>query len=139
MDSKLKGLIQHFMLTTGEKRKLSIARLIFLVYLADWKSSLECGHQITDLKWNGFMELTDQEFSFFKNLIETGLETNNADALDDDQKAIADSLSEVALLPWVEFEKVVQSTYPLFKYSDAQVLDLPALAQEYSRKGQLAS
>ena len=48
---KLKNIIAYFCTNYPYQKELSKARLVKMLYLADWKNSIENGRQLTDTKW----------------------------------------------------------------------------------------
>lgn len=51
MSNKLKDIIIYFCKHYPYPQELTIRKMERLIYLADWKSVLKCGKQITDIQW----------------------------------------------------------------------------------------
>ena len=49
--NKLNELIKYILATYPKMEELSKPRLVKLIYLIDWKYSIEFGKQYTDIKW----------------------------------------------------------------------------------------
>lgn len=130
---------------------LSKARLTKLVYLADWKSCIERGTQLSDIKWifNHFGPYVDDiealalSEPFFnvtrtynaygekKDLISIKTEFS-FDSLNNEDKHILNNIIESTRdLNWDEFIRLVYSTYPVMVSARKDILDLPKLALLY--------
>ena len=134
-------------------RELSKARVVKLLYLIDWRSSILYNTQITKTKWlfnhygpyvTSIIDLIkdDGRFELYwvvnyygepKELIK--LKDYNYEIegkLDERTKKIIDFVIEkTSPLSWTDFINLVYDTYPVrssIKYSH---LDLPKLAREY--------
>lgn len=132
---------------------LSKARLTKLIYLADWKMSLEGGHQITGISWlfdrfgpyvNDVVEAARSDPRFDVELTETYY-GNKKEVIHlvgdfsflvspDEEKALKFAIESTKDLGWDSFIKLVYSTYPIVARSRYDKLDLPALAAEYKSK-----
>lgn len=140
-------LCQHY----PHKNELSKARLTKMVYLADWRSAILYGRQITDINWrfNYYGPYVDDvvnvarvdpdfniiqdtnQFGDWKELIRV---TNDAQRpiLKKSEQAVLDHVIEVtAPKYWNDFIQLVYSTYPIVTQPRFAKLDLVALAQEY--------
>jgi hypothetical protein len=133
--------------------KLSKARLVKMLYLADWKNCLIEQKQITDVKWyyNHFgpyvMELQTkiENSRYFKiesimeNEVHKDFITSNVieigkvfEKINPKEKEILNFVIEnTKNLNWKDFIKLVYSTYPIMKQPRYTYLDLPSLAIEY--------
>ena len=47
----LENIVSYLIAHHPDKQTLSADKLKLLIYLADWKSSLKHGHQLTDIVW----------------------------------------------------------------------------------------
>lgn len=141
--------------------QLSNARLTKMVYLADWKSAIERGEQLTDLSW---------EFSYYGPYVpdvvrlarsDDGFEVEEgknqlgerrelvrrAPGAVEDEKYASLSPEDKGLLEFVigsvedksftEFIKLVYSTYPIVTQERHSELDLVRLAREYAEAAPL--
>lgn len=132
------------------------ARLVKLVYLADWKSAIETGHQITEIKWfynhygpyvKEVIDLIDNNPNFVsRNYINNfGKRAEKIDLRDqisydfsssilsEQDRQIIDYISDITKnMGYSEFLRLVYSTYPIIKSEKYNFLDLVKLANEYS-------
>jgi hypothetical protein len=151
----LRSVMAYYIKTYPHKSELSKARLTKMVYLADWKSALDRGRQLTDIKWkfNHYGPYVDdvhnlaledrafrvqQEQTMYGNprgrieLVDDNLEVN----LSDDEKAILDHvISETKKLGFDGFIKLVYSTFPVISGTKGRDLDLLAAAHTYRTLG----
>ena len=123
-----------------------------MVYLADWKNTLECGKQITNINWyfdnygpfvrdvetkakandNLFSIMFDANiygqakkiFKLKNNNILTNLDEN-------ERRSIASVVEETWKLYWKDFIKLVYSTHPVASSDRYTYLDLVSKAKEY--------
>ena len=134
MDSRIKEVVNYLSFQRIDNtpvRKLSIARVIYMVYLSDWKSALEQGRQLTSIKWNGLLEVPADQYEIIKETIKEDEKLKEFVTLSETDKKILDHVIEsVADLSWFKVQEIANSTYPLFKYTDNQKLDLLQLAKE---------
>lgn len=134
------------------KNDLSKSRLTKLIYLADWKMSLDTGTQITPTRWyfNHFgpyvadienLARTDDAFLIEQSANYYGrqkeivrLRTQFVPTLSPVEMAAADfAIEKTKNLGWDSFIKLVYSTYPVLTESKYEFLDLPKLAKEYKK------
>lgn len=133
------------------KHELSNARLTKMVYLADWKSAVERGCQLTNIRW-----VFDQYGPYVPDVLRTAADdeafeitvsrTVNGDpkrviavredadyaSLDHEDRAILDFvIASTAPKYWADFIRLVYSTYPIVTQPRGSHLDLAALAHEY--------
>lgn len=130
--------------------ELSKARLVKLVYLADWKSSIQNGKQLSNIKWfyNHYGPYVDDVIDVLKNdpnfEIESKLNFYNQPKylikiikniepkLQEESRLILDFvIDNTKHLYWNEFISLVYSTYPIIKEEKFNYLDLVKLAKEY--------
>jgi hypothetical protein len=132
--------------------ELSKARVVKMIYLADWKSAIEYGEQITTINWyyNHFgpyvQDIVDEikqdgrfETTWISNMFGEPKELiklkENADisvVLDERIKRTLNFVIEKThLLYWSDFISLVYSTYPIVKLPKYSSLDLIELAKEY--------
>lgn len=131
--------------------QLSNARVTKMVYLADWRSAIKRGKQVTDISW-----VFDHYGPFVYDILDTAREdpafevraTRNAygapkdllrvahdasyPSLEQDEKDILDFvIDSTADKNWGEFIHLVYSTYPILAQERYARLDLEDLAKEY--------
>jgi hypothetical protein len=142
----LKYTFSHYL-----KDDLTLSQLIKLIYLADWKASLDRGRTITDIKWqivNGepkmdkaslkqtieFFEATlkgEKVVSFFQSFYEGIKKTK----LTQYEKSILDFVIEKARTKSSEkFSQLVHSTFPSLTLDESDEVDLPKLATIYTKE-----
>jgi hypothetical protein len=134
------------------KHELSKARLAKLIYLADWKSAIEHGEQMTDIVWfynyyGPYVESIAEEaegdpafkvrgthnlYGDPKELVEL-VRSREYSSLTEDDKRILDSvIASTARMNWNEFIRLVYSTYPMVTQDRFSNLDLVELACRYA-------
>lgn len=133
---------------------LSNAKLTKILYLADWKSALSEGTQITPIEWkfnhygpfvSDVIDVANANSAFtvstdwtpfgnrrtligFKGPPPAGLSKRHAEIL-------LEIIGKVAPLSFDAFLKLVYSTYPVVVSDRGTVLELPKLATEYQSSG----
>ncbi|PBI87609.1 hypothetical protein BKP42_61730 [Rhodococcus erythropolis] len=152
--SKLGDVLVYFCDKYPHKSELSKARLTKMVYLADWRSSIDHGVQITDLRWvfnhygpyvveviseaerNPRLETADTQnfFGSSKTIVRRKVGTAPQTTLTDDERAVLNTVIRATeKLNYQDFIQLVYSTYPVVTQKRYQELDLPALAEIYNR------
>jgi hypothetical protein len=141
--------------------ELSISRLVKLVFLADWKSSIINDRQITNIKWSKRSrgpygievaesistdklhfnilfnddyinhDLNISNLDFLISPIKNEEPKSDFDLLDEDKKILDDVLSATAEFNWQELSIFVDSLFPMIKTSLNQSIDLKELSEEY--------
>ena len=146
-------IIKYLYLNYPYKNELSKARVVKMVYLADWKSALLHQQQLTGIQWyfNHYGPYVSDVIDAIKNNPDftISIQTNiygeskelirindkySAPILSDEVKSILDFVIEkTAPLSWEEFIQLVYSTYPIVtqaKYSDLDLVNLAMLYKE---------
>lgn len=152
MKNVISNIVKYLLKVYPHKSDLSASRLTKMIYLMDWKSSIDYGRQITDAKWHfnhygpyvdDFVRLAkDDKDIFLENTVtyyggkkqlfrlSKGHEVNIA--LTDEQKKIADFvIGATKQKNYEDFIQLIYSTFPIIandRYSD---LNLVELAQRY--------
>ncbi len=157
--AELSDVLVYFCLRYPNKSELSKARLTKMVYLADWKSAIDHGRQLTDIRWqfNYYGPYVDDVIRIAKSdqrLLVT--QTTNSYGEPKEVIAVQDGVSEPPLQTedkaildfvidgtapksWSDFISLVYSTYPIITQLKFSELNLITLAQEYKeQKPQLA-
>ncbi len=116
--------------------ELSRARLKFMVYLADWKSAIERGYQITSQTWE-FGEYGPYNPDLAR-LLEDQEDLSGAggprSALGEDDKEILDFvIATVEKKRFMDLTSLVYSTHPMLTQPRYAKFDLLKLAREYER------
>lgn len=137
------------------KDELSKGRLNKLIYLCDWKSSIDNGVQLTPIEWkfNHYGPYVDEIETaiVFDDRISINVKQNyygsakHLVTLDKDEgfsepnnkdKSIIDFIIEATKsLYWNEFINAVYSTYPIKNSERGDMLNLVELAKQYRLKG----
>ncbi|ACL05172.1 conserved hypothetical protein [Desulfatibacillum aliphaticivorans] len=131
--------------------ELSKARFTKMFYLADWKNSVDHGHQLTDIEWrfnhygpyvedivNQLKTLPDFEiistqniFGGFKEIVRLK-DMNSKENLSRDEKEVLDFvIQKTSRLNWRQFINMVYSTFPVANSTRGDILNLPNLATVY--------
>lgn len=134
--------------------KLSKGRLNKLVYLADWKYSLDYGKQLSNISWkfNHYgpyvneiensiesdllkrFKITHQETSYFghSKYIINLIDDSKFIAPNDSERTTLDMILKLTdKLNWTDFINLVYSTYPIKVSERGDILHLVALAKQY--------
>ena len=133
--------------------ELSKARVVKMVYLADWKSAIENGNQLTDIKWiynhygpyvvdiidvirsdNNFEIISDINYHNKPKEIIRLKRRVDAEIKESTRKILDFVIERTSPLYWNEFITLVYSTYPILTEQKLNYLDLPKLAKEYTTK-----
>lgn len=151
----LQNVLQYIARKYPHPEELSNARLTKLVYLADWRSCLTRGKQITGLKWffhNYGPFLPDiqscaeahpdlfiiEKLENYRGNPKTLFRDRPAASRLPLDPSVAELLDHVIdrteKLNWEDFIRLVYGTYPIVASSRFTDLDLPALADEWNSK-----
>lgn len=137
--------------------ELSKARMVKMLYLIDWKASIDLERQITNTDWvfNHYGPYVPEIIDLFKrdDRFEISSTTNSygeskelielvkkPDAINipAEEKSIVDFVINICKpLRWDEFIKLVYSTYPILVSSKFSRLNLVELAKEYKSEEEL--
>lgn len=136
----------------SSRNDLSKTRVTKLIYLCDWKSSIEYGRQITDIEWvfdnygpfvwdvmsaveeyPSLFEIRDSQtfFGSSKTLVSI-VDKHYAPQLEVGEQKIADFvIRSTKSLRFDEFIKMIYATYPVMVSEKYSKLNLPKLAEAY--------
>ena len=156
MDNKLLDLIEKIVEMNEPASKVSSIKVLFLIYLCDWKSSMDLGHQITNVKWRfidenfygGMVEKVEKVLDetiknkyqeswttkFIKSLyiFNTDVESHKIDSLSREELKVVSFVNKLSKdLPVNDFIKIVYSTFPMITAEKNTSLDLVGLAKSY--------
>ena len=140
-------LVVHY----PHKGELSKARATKMVYLADWRSSLVHGHQITPVQWifNHYGPYVDAVTNSARGdsaldvVVERNLyggpkerivlrkATGYPSLTEQDTEIMNYVITTCAPLNWDDFMRLVYSTYPVMTQPKRSTLNLPLLARQY--------
>lgn len=149
----LENLIRYILLNYPNLSELSKPRLVKLIYLIDWRYTIENSKQFTDIEWiynhygpyvNDVIELMKKNPDIFKvesykNSYE-GI-TDKFELLDktpvkleEEVKIIADKfIKHTYPLKWTDFINLVYSSFPIKNNLKYSTLDLISLAREFNK------
>ena len=152
MDEKLRDAMVYLCQRYARERDMSNARMTKLVYLADWKCSIEHGRQLTAVEWmSAFGGVSgeaveallkaDKAFETLpvrdargvtgKFLLRVAKDAGSPSLSEEDRVVLDFVLETAERLDWLEFSRLVHSTYPVFSNDRDERLDLPGLAKVY--------
>ena len=134
------------------KHELSKSRLAKLIYLADWKSAIERGEQITNTDWfyNYYGPYVDEVaeeagndpafqvrgthnlYGDPKEIIELVRPREYPSLTEDDKRILDAVIASTKGKNWNEFIRLVYSTYPMITQDRFSKLDLVELARRYA-------
>ena len=149
----LKDILAYFCLKYPYPNELSKARLVKMLYLADWKNSIEHQAQLTDTDW-----IFNQYGPYVNDIIENIKYDSRFEIIDktnsygspkqlikviDDYKITTLTVENVEILDFVinatsvlnysDFIDLVYSTFPIKVSSKMSQLDLVQLAKDYKK------
>jgi hypothetical protein len=132
--------------------ELSKARAVKMIYLADWKSAITNGNQLTDIKWiyNHYGPYVEDVIDIIRKdeNFEVIPDTNylnqpkevirlkkkvKADISESSKNILDFVIEKTSPLYWDDFIRLVYSTYPIVKEKKLNRLNLTELAKEYKR------
>lgn len=136
--------------------ELSKARLAKMVYLADWRSAITRGEQITETEWiynhygpyvreveetanvDGAFEVerTTNVYGHDKDLIRLRAGVTAENLTVDDKDVLDHVIETTSSMYWSDFLKLVYSTYPILTQPRFAKLDLVELARAYKKDRQ---
>lgn len=149
----LKDILAYFCLNYPYPNELSKARLVKMLYLADWKNSIEHQNQLTNTNW-----IFNQYGPYVNDIIETIKYDNRFEIIDktnsygspkqlikvsnnykilnlnEEKKRILDFvINATSVLNYSDFIDLVYSTYPIKVSSKMSELNLVQLATDYKK------
>lgn len=150
---KLVDMLGYLVMNYPKPNDLSKGRLNKLVYLCDWKSSIDNFEPISNIEWkfNHYGPYVDDIIKVINqdNRFEIRVEINqygnekhlvmlkkldNFIFPNEKEKKILDKIIEITfLLNWTDFINAVYSTYPITHSERGSILNLVTLAKEYKK------
>jgi len=103
-------------------KKLSEERIRKMVYLADWRSAIVDGEQITKIQWTSIFYLWSDDSIKYIGLKEGKTKADIKPKLDH----VIETTKDLVCL-----DTLVGSTHPMLGCNETKELDLPELAKEY--------
>ncbi len=152
MKTVISNIIKYLLKEYPHKAELSASRLTKMIYLMDWKSSIDYGRQITNAQWHfdhygpyidDFVKMAKEDkdisventlnyYGGKKQLFKISEKFEGNFDLTKEQKEIADFvINATKQKNYEDFIQLVYSTYPVIsneRYSD---LDLVGSAEKY--------
>ena len=124
--------------------ELSIARLCFMMYLADWRSAILYGKTISSIIWHlgsyGPQISTGERREEWssdeaKRIIREAMTHGKARNMDKPSRQILDHvIAAVEKRSWVALSQLVYSTFPIITQPRYKKMNLVGLAQRYIRE-----
>lgn len=140
----------------NSKTQLSKGRLNKLVYLADWKYSLDYGKQISNINWkfNHYGPYVDdiensisndslhrfeiqENITYFGNLkyiIKIKQDLKFSDPNSQEKKVLDIIIKLTDTLNWTDFINLIYSTYPIKVTSQGDTMNLVELSMKYKKQ-----
>ena len=146
--TSLANVVKYLAANHPDKDSLSADRLKLIIYLADWKSALERGHQLTDINWEikhgklylpfpsyEKLALPTNIFGYVKYLLSSWFSREGQDSrLTDAEIDILDyAIKNSSEKSWEKLVKLVYSTYPTLAEQSVESLDLSGMASRYRK------
>jgi hypothetical protein len=153
--SKLKNIIEYIISNYPQSNELSKPRLVKLIYLIDWKHSIDNGVQFTDIKWyfNHYGPYVEDVIDLMKSESETfeviSYENPYSGGRTDKfklKKSVNPIINEKALnaakfiiantfhMNWSQFISLVYSSYPIKNSEKYTYLDLESFSEKFKIK-----
>ncbi len=152
MEKIISNLIKYILVNYPHKSELSASRLTKMLYLADWKSSIEKDSQMTNVVWhfhhygpyvNDFLKIAIEDpdinvvntatiFGGKKQQIELKKDFRNDIKISGENKIILDFVIDATKdKNYEDFIQLVYSTYPVVSSSRYSNFDLVTMARDY--------
>jgi hypothetical protein len=149
--AELRDIIGYVCQKYPHKSELSKARLTKMVYLADWRSALKRGKQLSSIKWvynhygpyvddvvevaltdNAFgVNTTTNAYGSTKDVVKLKRSGMEFDLTKAEREILDDIIRIVSPLYWNKFIELVYSTYPIMQNDRYSSLNLVRLADDY--------
>ncbi len=151
MDDSLRDAMVYLCKHYPHPDELSKGRLTKLIYLADWRSAIEDGVQLTDTRWifNHYgpyvhdivdlaredgaftVEVTRNAFGSSKEVIRAASDAGYPSLTHKEKRILDFVIDSTKAKFWGDFINLVYSTYPVVTQDRYSELDLVKLAGEY--------
>jgi predicted metallo-beta-lactamase superfamily hydrolase len=154
MKAAISNIIKYLLKEYPHKKELSASRLTKMIYLIDWKSSIDAGEQITNAKWHFdhfgpyvddfvnlakedkdiIVEHTSNAYGGKKQLFKLSDSFNGKIELSEKERNIADHVIKATKTKsYQAFINLVYSTYPIISSNRYDDLDLVEAAKKYKK------
>jgi hypothetical protein len=135
--AEIEDILAYFTRYYPRPGELSTARLALMLYLADWRSALLRKKPISNVKWHlneGAPQVEkiplEEEEEIIRELITRG----NPNKIDPESREILDFVMKTSYkMPWMDFARLVSSTFPVITQPQGERLNLVGLAQQYQK------
>lgn len=151
--TNLEKLVRYILLNYPNVNELSKPRLVKLIYLIDWKYTIDNGLQYTDIQWyynhygpyvNDVIELMKSKSEVFKVISYSNSYEGVTDKfvlidkseiiLDTDIKKIADLfIGHTYSMTWSNFINLVYSSFPIKSSLKYTILNLEEMATQFKK------
>ncbi len=135
--AELKDIITYIYNNYPYRNKLSKARLVRMLYLADWRSAITRGKQLTQVTWkfsengleprNMMEEIYIPDESKFNFLIDFSYPSLTSE----DKQVIDHVIGTSSEKSWDALMRLIYSTFPILTQPRSSKLDLVKLAEIY--------
>lgn len=153
MQDIILSLLKYILSNYPRKDHLSSSRVTKIIYLIDWKSSIETSSQITNIKWyfnhygpyvddiiraaekDDDIEISIQstQYGGKKRLLKSKRDGDEGDVFEDGVKDVVDFvISATKDKSYQDFIKLVYSTYPVVASDRYTEIDLENCASKYN-------
>jgi len=153
---KIRDIVLYIFKNYPKPEELSKPRFVKMIYLADWKSCLLYGEQITSIEWfynhygpyvNEIVDSLrgDSDFEIIskgdsRETVRPAKGAKYSQELSRKSKEVLDFVVlKTSPLEWDEFYQLVYSTYPIVIGQKYSKLDLVSLSKEYKENKLLKS
>lgn len=154
MKTVISNIIKYLLKEYPHKSEFSASRLTKMIYLMDWKSSIDFGRQITNAEWHfdhygpyvdDFIKLAKEDkdisventsnyYGGKKQLLKLSNKFEESFELTKEQKDIADFvINATKSKNYEDFIQLVYSTYPVISNDRYCDLDLVGSAAKYKK------
>jgi len=154
MKDKTLNILKYILQEYPHKSELSASRVTKIIYLSDWKSSIDNEIQLTDSKWyfnhygpyvEDFIDIAKNDsdieiinektiFGGRKRLLKLSKSYKGKVQLDERDKSLVNFvINATKSKNYEDFIKLVYSTYPVITNDKYSELDLVRLAEEYKK------
>jgi hypothetical protein len=152
----LKDFVIYILANYPNPSELSKARLVKILYLADWKSALDYERQLTKIEWyfnhygpyvedvmnlvksdsrNFRVEIKQSHYGDYKESIYL-LSEHEMPLLSEVSKSVIDFVIKISYpLYWNKFIELIYSTYPIQQSNRYSYLDLVGISNQYKKLG----
>lgn len=135
--AELKDIITYVYNNYPYKDKLSKARLVRMLYLADWRSAITRGKQLTQIAWefseNGLepREFIEEIYVPDESKLNFLIDFSYPSLTSEDKQVINHVIETSSEKNWDALMRLIYSTFPILTQPRSSKLDLVKLAKVY--------